>query len=200
MLQDNVIINDIFGKIWSIGQQEYGQCGIDDNVFRVEIPTNINLFELNNLNLKKICCNPMSKHIFWITDGHLIYGNGYNEYYQLGIGQTKNIGKPQLIQTLSLKNVIIDVQCAHKYSNALDIDGNVYSTKYVSISMGRTWKQIHLLKDIKINKIATGEQHSLFLQSNGILMCQGINNHGQLGLNNTTNCFKIVKMAISMSY
>ena len=126
-----------------------------------------------------------------------------------------NVNAPSLIHSLTNLGCIMDIQSSLTYSIALrgpsrstmntivtfwnhnksipeDIlnmlvsfcgIGNVYTTK----DNGPTWKEMKLSANKDIIKIKSGCDHSLILQSNGILWSFGGNGHGQLGLGHTDN-------------
>eukprot|EP01084_Bolivina_argentea_P223138 377581_1 len=68
--------------------------------------------------IKKICINSNSDHMFWITADNKVYGNGCNSLYQLGItsGGHSTVPVPSLIRAL---HNTIDIQCGRFCSIAL---------------------------------------------------------------------------------
>eukprot|EP01083_Nonionella_stella_P074223 201270_1 len=68
----------------------------------------------------------------------------------------------------------------------------VYSTPFFcyhgNVSMKRKWKEIDVFATKNIRKIRVGSQHSLFLQSNGLIWSCGANKQGELGLGHNGYC------------
>ena len=114
------LTNDNDQNIWTAGKNTHGQCAtnnfscIKDTGFH-----KLQFFQNNNIKIRKICTNPHSNSIFWITEANQVYANGANDKYQLGVSPNTDIDnkcKPVLITRL--KNVI-DIQPAATYSIAL---------------------------------------------------------------------------------
>lgn len=78
----------------------------------------INFFNENNIKIRKICANPFSFTVFWITDIGTVYGLGENQHYQLGLGADNNDNKMRPVLIPGLTDVI-DIQPARFYPIAL---------------------------------------------------------------------------------
>ena len=119
-----------------------------------------------------------------------MYGAGRNSEGQLGLGisNPKDQPCPTWINTLDNKH-IVDIQSGEYHSLALSDNGYVYSTGHADEGQhghGGAWKSgwdlIFVLRDTKIRQIAVGDQHSVFLDCCGVVLCCGRNSEGQLGL------------------
>eukprot|EP01084_Bolivina_argentea_P093660 168411_1 len=102
---NHTIFIDENNKIMVTGRNANGQCGIAHrNEFFLKCQP-INYFNINNLKLHKICTSVAhNDNTYWITKEHLLYGNGYNYDYQLGLGNKNQITAPMKIT--GLQNII----------------------------------------------------------------------------------------------
>eukprot|EP01083_Nonionella_stella_P113357 334164_1 len=174
---------------WICGLNDNGQCGIESNLASIDKLWSINYFERQNIKIQQVCCNTAGRCMFWITEQNEIYGHGHCEYYQLGVGTKKHQLTPVVITIPVEKDEkIISIKCAEKYSIALSSDGNVYYTGDLCHGnyYDKTWVKMDIFANKQIIKIATGYNHSLFLQDNGTLWSVGLNYNGQIGLGNFT--------------
>eukprot|EP01084_Bolivina_argentea_P147546 258129_1 len=165
-----LIVTDFKGNHWSMGINQHGECGVPDHQY-VTNPTEVQYFYRNNLKVNKIFANTSGWTVFWLTTNNQVYGNGYNTFHQLGVGDTEHKFIPTRVP---LKN-IIKMSSAEKYSLALDSKGRVFSTTYSqwggnvhgNVINNYGWKVVPGLKDII--DIDNGDEHSLFLSSDGVV-------------------------------
>ena len=125
-----------YKNIWTAGYNSFGQCATDTFKDGFHLLT---FFKNKGINIKKICTNVNAYNVFWITESGLVYGNGTNTEYQLGIGNNDDDESvPILID--GLKDVI-DIQCNSSYSIALCSNSRIifiivsYWTKMASSKM-----------------------------------------------------------------
>ena len=107
-------------RYWCTGVNERGECGIKtaNKKNAIKQYKEITYFRKNNIKIKKLCVNTSGHSTFWISDNNSVYGNGRNDYGQLGIGDIKHRYQPTEIEYFNNYNVI-DIQSALAYSIAL---------------------------------------------------------------------------------
>jgi alpha-tubulin suppressor-like RCC1 family protein len=131
-----------------------------------------------------------------LTENHEVYTWGYNEYYQLGNGQTANKNVPTNITSffnLDEFDYIIQVEAGYMHSLALTNNGKVYAwgdNEDGELGTGNTdvyeapvdiTSNFELLPDELIVSIDCGNYHSAALTNLGRLFMWGDNSIGQLG-------------------
>ena len=140
----------------------------------------------------------MDYTIFLYTNGK-VYATGYNEYGQLGIGNTQDQYTPVPIPYFNDNNDIqISAISAGTYHTIFldDTTGKVYATGWNydgQLGIGNTQDQytpvpIPYFNDnnnIQISAIFAGGYQTIFLDTNGKLYATG--NNGQFGIDNTQN-------------
>ena len=104
-------------NVWSAGCNSNGQCCTDDTQMMVHCH-HIKYFQNNNIIIKKIFTTISSSTLFWLTETDQVYGNGFNDHYQLEIGDHTNREFPAFIPGLDKQNVV-DVKAAHTFSIVL---------------------------------------------------------------------------------
>ncbi|MEG3637643.1 RCC1 domain-containing protein [Magnetococcus sp. PR-3] len=132
---------------------------------------------------------------FWLLEDGRLYAAGYNNYGQLGVGDTTERTTP--VEISALANVV-DVsigggQTAH--GMALLGDGSIRTwgrNNYGQLGVGNTTNQ-HTPQDPGLTDIVQirgsgyyGYQFSMVLDSSGTLWSAGYNGNGQLGLGHAT--------------
>jgi alpha-tubulin suppressor-like RCC1 family protein len=128
------------------------------------------------------------------SDGK-VYGAGYNDYGQLGVGNSGFGARSKVFTEVSLLNgkKIISVAAAGKYSIVLTGDGKVYATGDNGdgqLGLGDTeergvFTEVSSLSGKKIIAIAAGWDHSFAVDSGGKVYATGDNEYGWLGLGDT---------------
>jgi len=125
-----------------------------------------------------------------------VYGCGYNYYGQLGLGHTTTPqSTPQEITYFNGIN-ITQIACGGDHTIFLASDGSVYGcgyNGYGQLGFGHTTTPQSTIQKIThfngttITQIACGQNHTIFLASDGIIYGCGRNEYGQLGLGYTTS-------------
>ncbi|KAJ5067200.1 hypothetical protein M0811_13160 [Anaeramoeba ignava] len=183
---------------YGIGSNQYGQLGFDSETLkRKEKPI------LMMKNVSKIFSGISSNHVFLLNSNQELFVCGYNEYGQLGLGESRKeetkIKKLTKIQNIP-KGKIIDIQCGYLHSIMLieNEDGKrkLYSCGYYSFNgLGKNRDEhTYGFTEIKsslfenndnILEFSCGNSHTLILTSNAKLIGFGSNYYGQLGTGNT---------------
>ncbi|KAJ5071844.1 claret isoform a [Anaeramoeba ignava] len=184
---------------YGIGDNYNGQLGFDSKTLKkTEKPI------LMMKNVSKIFSGNISKNVFLLNSNQELFGCGYNDYGQLGLGEsiegeTKKLTKIQNIP----KGKIIDIQCGYAHSIMLIENENenenenpkrkFYSCgdyRYSGIKSShyiREFTEIKssLFENDNILDFSVGNTHTLILTSNSKLIGFGSNYYGQLGTGNT---------------
>ena len=108
-------------KIYGIGRNNYGQCGVGNFDATLGIKQEITLFKQNGIGIKKICASVTGESTFWISEKNEIFGCGRNNKNQLGLSieyDQQNVNIPTKVNDL---NGIVDIKCAYNYSLALGV-------------------------------------------------------------------------------
>eukprot|EP01083_Nonionella_stella_P020299 56268_1 len=104
-------------NFWACGCNENGECGVNSNDKKISKLTKVTYFTDRNMRIRKVCANVSGSCTFWLTHDNMVYGNGSNQSYQLGlIKDRKNKTQPVLIDSLLS---VIDIQCAQYFNVAL---------------------------------------------------------------------------------
>lgn len=210
------------GRVWSGGDNYYGCLGRGV----IGVPDN-GLYGLINIpaaagKVTKISIGGGwwgsgssygARHVFALTDSGSAFGWGYNNFGQLGIGNTTNTATPICVNTgellnKSIKKIYSFCGFAYGYSFAIDANDNVYSTGwngFGALGLGNTtsrtsWKQLTAFTADEIYGAAAGDSQaaqSTFLLSGGKLWGAGYNGAYNLGLNNIANRTTFVPVCAS---
>ena len=182
------------GKVYSCGWNGYGQLGLGNLTNQ---PTPQPISTLNSLTISAIAGG---EHTVFLTNDGKVYSCGWNDYGQLGLGNTTTRTTPQPISTLN--SLTISAIAGGEHTVFLTNDGKVYSCGRDTIDglpaglLGRLVDEtnpaatpliIPTLNSFTITAIACGVSHTIFLTNEGKVYSGGRNGSGQLGLGNTTN-------------
>jgi tRNA A-37 threonylcarbamoyl transferase component Bud32 len=173
-------------KIYCWGNNFWSQLG---NGRKDENPVQENNPELNellsDLNITGIKCG--SRHSLALTQSGEVYAWGSNYWGQIGCGDNFDKSIPTKLKALNDIKIKM-ISCGYNHSMALTENGCVYSwgrNEDDQLGIGNTKnsntpKQIQM-KDIIIDKITCGANHSLILTNNGVIYAFGDNFFGQIG-------------------
>ena len=113
---------------------------------------------------------------FGIKSDGTLWAWGYNNYGQLGLGDTQDYTTPQKVGNKhDWKNLYAFDNC--KSLLAIKLDGSVWNWGTDIVLMPRQVKN-----NSNWAKISAGRQYSLAIKENGTLWSWGLNDSGQLGL------------------
>ncbi|KAJ5073033.1 hypothetical protein M0811_08988 [Anaeramoeba ignava] len=183
-------------NVYGVGDNYYGQLSADSGILKkTEKPI------LMMKNVSKIFSGITSAHVFLLDSNQELFGCGYSEYGQLGLGESrkeKSIQKLTKIQNIP-KGKIIDIQCAYRYSIMLIEDENrkrkLYSCGlHLFNGLGKeedtyefTEIKSSLFENDNILKFSVGNDQNLILTYKGKLIGFGRNGDGELGNGDTNN-------------
>ncbi|KAJ5070268.1 claret isoform a [Anaeramoeba ignava] len=188
---------------YGIGSNNYGQLGFESiqRWKKEEKPI------LMMKNVSKIFSGNSSQHVFLLNSNQELFGCGYNEFGQLGLGESRKeeskIQKLTKIQNIP-KGKIIDIQCGFYNSIILIEDENenpkrkLYSCghhQYNGLGKNQNTYKFTEIKsylfenDDNILDFSVGYSHTLMLTYNSKLIGFGWNDYGQLGTGDTNNHF-----------
>ncbi|KAJ5080507.1 claret isoform a [Anaeramoeba ignava] len=194
---------------YGIGSNYYGQLGFDSETFQeTEKPI------LMMKNVSKIFSGNSSYCVFLLNSNQELFGCGYTEYGQLGLGESireETIQKLTKIQNIP-KGKIIDIKCGYFHSIMLIENENenpkrkLYSCGDYSFNGFGKDLDVYEFTEIKsslfendddILDFSCGNSHTLILTSKGKLFGFGSNLFGELGNRNTIN-FQLIPIQIEL--
>lgn len=196
------------GRIWSAGDNVHGTLGrgtigVGENApyDLVSIPAAAGKVTKISIGGGWWAGNNTARHAFALTESGSAFGWGYNNFGQLGIGNTTSISTPVCVNTGALsgkqiKKIYSFCGWAYGHSFAIDVNNNVYATGYNSqgaLATGDTtnrtfWVQLTAFTADEIYGSSSNQGYQqTFLLSAGRLWGAGRNSNYELGLNNTTN-------------
>ena len=180
-----ILKND--GSLWSCGYNGSGQLGLSSytaqNTF-TQVTTNI------NNDVKQITCG--SDHTLILKNDGSVLGAGSSSSYQLDSGTdskpsftliANDVKKLGELSTGSATTFII------KNDNSVWVRGHHYYGQAIvpgSPNAVRNFTEVEELSNDEIEQIVNSN-HTIILKADGSVWTCGLNNHGQLGIGNTTD-------------
>jgi alpha-tubulin suppressor-like RCC1 family protein len=172
-------------QTFATGKNNHWQLAIDNDNVGKQTPTETMI----GYNIIKVASSQL--HTLFLTLEGNVYGVGTNRVGQLG----NNLGfSPNLFQTTPLQVIadhfIIDVFCNDNTSVFITDNfevyycgrnpQNPYNYQYKTV-------KINIPGNEKIEKIAIGNLHFIFLTDTGVVYAWGENTHGNLGIGSKTS-------------
>ena len=177
-----ILKND--GSLWSSGFNHRGQLGLGDTTNRTtftQVTTNI------NNDVKEVICG--NGHTFILKNDGSIWSCGYNNYGQLGLGNTTQ--KYTFTQvTTNINNDVKEVVCGNYCTFILKNDCSVWACGQNNVGQLGLGNQINRSTFTKVTtninndvkQVAGGWYHTFIIKNDGNVWSCGYNNNGQLSL------------------
>jgi len=187
------------GSIWSAGRNLYGQLGVGDTTDRRAFtpldPTSVMGLTFNALSVYGY---NSTAHVLALTkekvegEGGVLYTWGYNNYGQLGNGNTTKQTRP-VMTTLRDTVKFKAVSAGMYFSAAIDMEGRLWTWGYNSdgqLGTGNTTRvgtpQL-MPTTLRFRAVACGERSMYGITTDGKLYAWGSNSSGRLGDGTTTS-------------
>ena len=195
-----ILKND--GSVWSCGYNQYGTLGLNNNTDKytfTQVTTNI------NNDVKQISC--IANEIIILKNDGSVWGCGYNNYGQLGLGDTTKRTTFTQITTngkkissnncsmLILKNDGSLWGCGLNDGGQLGCDHDTGSMT----AMNKSLTQVTVNINNDVNEIFCGYNHSLIIKNDGSIWVAGSNSKGQLGLGDANSRNRFTELVNSDS-
>ena len=184
-----VLKND--GTLWVCGLNDVGQLGLGDTASRnvlTQVTTNID----NDVKQIIASCSSNS-NVFIIKKDGSLWGCGRNGYGELGLGDTTKRTVFTKVTT-NINNDVKHMSCGFSSTYIVKNDGTLWATglnNYGQLGLSNTTNKSTFtqvttnISDIK--QVLGGASWAYIVKNDGSLWSCGLNDSGQLGLNNTTN-------------
>ncbi|KAL7036552.1 hypothetical protein ACKWTF_008846 [Chironomus riparius] len=183
------------GKVFSCGDNEFGQLGITRQESSRKRPQLIEALE--NYNITQICCG--FQHSAAINEWGQIFVWGLNTLGQCGYSDNNTsvdfLQTPKIVKSLATKH-IVQIACGQFHTLALTNAGELYSfgsNSYGQCGLGYETEKVTMptlvksLLGIPIAMVICGANHSFVISKSGSIFGFGKNLFGQLGLADTVN-------------
>ena len=183
------------GDVYGCGHNNNGQLGLGDTARRL-VPNYITGATQGSA-VSSIAAS-VDNSLFLTPNGD-VYGCGYNNYGQLGLGDTTQRLVPNYITGAAQGSAVAVVSSAQNSSLFLTTAGDVLGCGHnaeCQLGLGDiTQREVPnyitgAAQGSAVADISASRENSLFLTPNGDVYGCGYNSYGQLGLGNTTSiCF-----------
>ena len=159
----------IDGQVFAMGENEYGECGLDRKVHgtKIVVPVPVPLELAQGVKVKQVVCGFSNSGI--ITEQGELYLWGNNEQFQLGLGHKEYVNVPTLV-SFERQEKISSVALGLFHSIALMNNGSVYAWGVGAAKKGKlitrkseTDYGIPFRLSFQAQQIAIGVRHSVFL-------------------------------------
>ena len=196
---DHSLFLDTNGRVYLCGRGDVGGTLYDKSLptlIETYIDYNGNNINYTNITISEIGAGRM--HTIFLATDNKLYSCGYSYDGESGHGDTTARYTPTLIQYFVDEGITISkISAGSYYTIFLATNGYVYSCgngDYGKLGHGDTSAkntptliQYFVDEGITISKISAGDDHSLFLATNGKIYSCGHANYGKIGHGNTTD-------------
>ena len=196
-----IIKND--GSLWACGYNALGNLGMGNttttyNTF-TQVTTNI------NNDVKYVDCRGQYATFILKNDGSL-WSCGMNGSGNLGLGDTNNRNTFTKVTT-NINNDVKQVACGLEHTFILKNDGSIWScggNAYGELGLGdtnnrNTFTKVTTNINNDVKYVDLGYKHTCIFKIDGTIWSCGLNEFGQLGLNNTTAYKTFTKVTTNVS-
>mmetsp|Transcript_2264 Transcript_2264/g.4352 ORF Transcript_2264/g.4352 Transcript_2264/m.4352 type:complete len:3666 (-) Transcript_2264:4589-15586(-) len=160
---------------------------------RVPLPHRVNIPTF----VTRLCCSNGSEHMLAITSSGHVYGWGFNQYGQLGLGHKyERILQPTRVEGALVDKKVTFAATSYSHSLVLTEDGILYGfglNTRGQLGIGSTadmWTLpqclSHLAEIGRVVSMSCGVEHSAVCMEDGSLYTFGRNDCGQLGIDDMT--------------
>lgn len=177
------------GKVYSCGNNDYGQLGHDQPRKRPQLVVSLEAY-----NITHISCGAM--HSTALNQWGQVFSWGSDYHGQLGQQLGENIQPaPKIVRALASHHVV-QLACGYRHTVALTNSGDILvwgANNFGQLGLGffspceTVPKALSSLKGVPIAYITCGANHTFAISKSGAVYGWGKNTKGQLGLNDTEN-------------
>ena len=178
---NHILYVDKDGKLFTKGDNTYGQLGTSDNVSREDFAEVHGPWGSKKIVKAETCADTS----FVLTEDNKVYGWGRNDKYQLHDNTNIDKNVPILIAI-----AVIDVAAGLEHVIALAKNGEVMAwgdNTYGQIILDSISGSSYTRLFSNAKKIAAGDYQSYIIDENSNLYALGKNDKGQLGTSDTEN-------------
>ncbi len=182
----NTAVINYNGELWICGYNFDGQCAQNTGFGGANI---LNLVQEHTLSTdwEDVVCG--GYHMIGTKTNNKIYGWGWNNNGQAGVGDYINKDTPTLIGTSTWTNI----QAGERHTIGLDTNNSIWSWGYnfdgqLGINNNIDVNVPTLISNDNWIKISSTNNTSFAIKNDGSLWGWGLNDNGQVGLGNTDTC------------
>jgi len=197
------------GEVYTWGYNAKGTCAsglVDSNddakKEMVESPSRVKIPQF----VTHISCGNGSEHMFAITASGQLFGWGFNQYGQLGLGHKfDKIFFPNRVEGALKDKRVVAVCNSYSHSLALTSDGEMYGfglNTRGQLGIGSTadlWTLPQRLTHLsgRVKSMACGVEHSAIVMQDGSLYTFGRNDVGQLGIDDPSISLSAIPVRVA---
>jgi alpha-tubulin suppressor-like RCC1 family protein len=174
------------GTLWAWGSNAHGELGLGGSITHRNFPTQV------SAATDWVAVSAGWDHSLGLRADGILWAWGWNSYGQLGLGDNTNRNVPTKVDS---DTGWVAVSAGEAHSLGLRSDGTLWSwgnNQFGQLGLGYTGS--YETSPTRVGSapnwwvaVSAGNQHSLGLRSDGTLWAWGDNKHGKLGLNDTTD-------------
>ncbi|CAH0559582.1 unnamed protein product [Brassicogethes aeneus] len=177
------------GKVYSCGNNDYGQLGHDQPRKRPQPVSNLEAHTIVHIACgatHSMALNRWGQVLTWGSDYHGQLGQQIGENIQPA---------PRIIKSLA-KHVVLQIACGQRHSVALSNNGDILTwgaNNFGQLGQGAISPLVTIptavatLQGVPISFITCGGNHTLVISKSGAVFGWGKNTKGQLGINDVEN-------------
>jgi len=170
------------GQLFACGSNQWGQLGLGESQDRKT------LTPIEGLNEPVRWVIGGLYHTVVCTQGGQLLVCGWNQYGQLGLGEPQN--QHRLIHIEGLLEPVIQGSGGNYHTVVLTANGQLSAcgrNNFGQLGVGdtvnrETWVRLQGINE-SVKQVVAGGAHTIVLTKHGRLLVCGLNDHGQLGLN-----------------
>ena len=184
---DHTLILKNDGTLWGCGLNNHGQLGLGQDTTNKTVLTKITT---NTNDIESVYCG--YSHTIILKNDNTLWACGWNEYGQLGLGDTSD--RTTFTRIVTNTDNIKSVHCGYGHTIILKNDNTLWAcgrNDYGQLGLGdksnrNTFTQININSE-NIKSIYCGGTHTIISKNDGTLWGCGYNGDNRLGLENTSD-------------